>query len=367
MAYKVQITPRIRALLSNILGQSFDETKFSVYESVAFDNTAITGAGGIFKNATMSDTFLSQATNTAKNSYVPMIELHDEYNKLPVGRVIDAGLFDSEQGTKDLHVLFYIPSSTDPESLDFKINTGIISSLSGGFSPSKISCSTCGFDLNASDEVFEKFYWTETCGNGHVLNQDMHVVMNELKTWDELSFVTQGAVPRAKILSTDKQKLANKNELLGLAASKNIDKLRFNTTPNLKNPDQVPNKGNNMSKIEIEMTEYKGYVQLEAQRDHLSVELNNIKEQKVNLEKAKTDLELEKVNLEKAKADLEAEKTQLAQEKTDLEAEKVNLTAENTSLKAQLATAGIPVGGKSNPANAASDSELDDVTLYKRQ
>lgn len=365
--YKVAITPRIRERMASLLGVNFNESEYSVYEAIANDSQPIVGGGRLYKNAVMSETFLSQMEHTAKFSYVPMIELHDEYNKLPVGRILDAELFSHTDGTKDLHVLFYIKSSNDPNSLDQKIQAGIVSSLSSGSSPKKLTCATCGFDFTASSETIEALLWEEKCGNGHLVGKDTHVVMAELQSWDELSFVTQGAVPRAKILQASKHKLANKNVDLGLAASNNIDKLRFNATTQIFNNPSDQDNGVNMSKIELELEKYNSFIKLEAQTDTLKLQLQQVNDAKVNLEKANTDLANEKAKLEADKIQLEADKTQLEADKTQLETDKAALNSEITSLKTQLATAGIPEGGKSDPAGGDPKNTPNvDIQLFKR-
>lgn len=367
--YKIPITPRIHQMMAVTLGQDFDASKYSVYEALANDSLPITGAGWIYKNATMSATFLAQMATSAKFGYVPMLELHREYSTLPVGRVFDAELYDNEQGSKDLHVLFYIMSSTDENSIDQKLQAGIISSVSSGTSPSKLCCSACGFEYTQNEKTLDRLFWDEECGNGHVIGQDAHVIMSELRGWDELSFVTQGAVPRAKILNSDKQKLSKKIDVLGLAASANIDKLRLSAStqkPDLgKRPDI---KGDDMSgKIELDLARYESLVKLEGEKDNLKAELSTAQAAKVQLEADKTQLEKDKQQLE---ADLKAAtdaKVQLEADKSTLENTKVELESKVTALTTQLATAGIPVDGVSEPANTPTSNNPDlDVSFFKR-
>ena len=366
--FKVAITSRIRQKMSLVLGANFDESKFSVFECIANDDQPITGTTGLYKNATMSATFLSQMAATGKTNYVPMIELHDEYTKLPVGRIFDTEVMEGENGSKDLHVLFYVPADNKPDSLDQKLQSGIVNAVSSGSYTTKLLCSTCGFDLTASEETIETLLWERKCGNGHILHKDMHIVMSELKSWDELSFVTQGAVPRAKILSEQNQKLSKKTDLLGLAARANIDKLRFNATTSITPEPTGNDKGKKiMSKIELEQSEYatliKAEGKVESLESQLTAEKNTVTKlsaEKSNLEAEKTSWEAEKATLAQAKADLEAEKTAW-------ETEKATLNSKITSLQTQLATAGIPEGGASNPANGG-DQPMDalDAALFKR-
>lgn len=369
--FKVAINSRIRQKMSLVLGENFEESKYSVYETIANDSLPISGTSGIYKNAVMSSDFLMQMASVAKNGYVPMINLHDEYTQLPVGRIFDAELFDGVEG-RDLHVLFYILSDSNPESLDQKLQSGIVNAVSSGSYPNKLSCSACNAELTATEESIQDLIYEGKCASGHQLHKDFHIIMSDLKNWDELSFVVQGAVPRAKLLSHSKQKLAHKSDALGFAASTNIGKLRFNAsvTPESENgsgkPQSDKGKGNNMNKIELEQSRYDTLVKLEGSNETLKSDLTAANTAKSELQTQlstvtgeKTVLEAEKVALEKAKTDLEAEKAAL-------EDEKVELTAKVTALQTQLSTLGIPEGGASKTSNANDGVDPLDVALFKR-
>ena len=122
-----------------------------------------------------------------------------------------------------------------------------------------------------------------------------------------------------------------------------------------------------MSKIELEQSEYATLIKAEGKVESLESQLNaekntvtKLSSEKINLEAEKTAWETEKATLAQAKADLEAEKTAW-------ETEKATLNSKITSLQTQLATAGIPEGGASNPANGG-DQPMDalDAALFKR-
>lgn len=367
--YKVKMTDRIRQKLKLILGDNFDENKYSVYETIANDSTPITGGSGLYKNAVMTPSFLSQMSAVANSGYVPMINLHDEYTQLPVGRVFDAELFDSDKG-KDLHVLFYVMSDSSPDSLDQKLQSGIINSVSSGSYPTKLNCSNCGTELTATEESIQTLIWDGKCINGHSLNKDFHVVMSELKSWDELSFVVQGAVPRAKLLNVGGQKLSHKSDHLSFAASANVGKLRFNAsvTPADNIITGKPDiKGDKMDKVELTQEAYKALVKSEGVAESLQTQLNTANTDKADLQTKLTAAETSVTTLTAEKAQLAKDKEDLAAEKAQWELDKTELNSQVTGLKTQLTTAGIPIGGAADPA-AGGTPAIDpmDINLYKR-
>lgn len=363
--FKVEINERILEILKSTLGETFKLEKYSVYECIANDTEAIKNTYGIYKDSEMSKTFLQQMATQAKTSMIPMIELHNTYGKLPVGRIIDAEVFDNDRGSHDLHVLFLVQSSENPDSLDQRLESGIISSFSSGTSPKKLTCKTCGFDFTASERTTDDLYYDRMCGNKHVVGKDTVVQLQELDTWSELSFVVNGAVPRAKLLSVEDQKLSKKNTLLNLAASSTLGKLQLNTGITGSEPDTKPirkpiKENTTMSKIEIELSQYNTLVKLEGANERLVSE-------KQAAETLNVELKSQNEKLIKEKADWETEKVTLSADKETLQTEKTALEEKVTQLEAQLAASNVPEGGKTkNTPDDLKDKGSDlELSFYQ--
>lgn len=50
----------------------------------------------------------AMADKVNDGQYVPIIKLHDQHSTLPIGRIFDAAVFESNENTEenDLHVIF---------------------------------------------------------------------------------------------------------------------------------------------------------------------------------------------------------------------------------------------------------------------
>lgn len=73
-------------------------------------------------------------------------------------------------------------------------------------------CSTCGHDFFAEDDFYGLY--SRTCLKEHVLGHEgVHLVLDGVDTWSELSLVSRGASRRAKIHGSDRQASAGQQRL----------------------------------------------------------------------------------------------------------------------------------------------------------
>lgn len=385
--YKLDIEkyPRIKKRLQSVVGEKTDLAQFAVFELLANDTTAITKAGGRLKNAQMTQAYLQQmAAQIQNNLYVPLIELHDTHGKLPVGRVIDAAVYDNltQPNEKDLHLIVYLEES---HSHTNKISTGIINEVSTGTTPSAVTCSACGYNFYANDESKQRLWkgedYTPLCPDGHQWGRsNVHLKLSEMADWREISVVTRGAAPNARVLSEAKVRLALESDQINLSVSKDSDTLQLSTVEGadltgISPPKSVTNKpkpnngGNIMTDITLAAEKYDELVAAKALRDQAVADLAAEKT-------AKTAAEAEKVKAEAdlaaAKAEKDAAEADLATEKTAHEAVKADLTAANAKL-AIYAAGGKPEGsaedansdgGDSGSANLAATNVLPE-SFYK--
>lgn len=327
--------PEVKRKLVALLGDKVDLTQLAVFEGLANDTLPIKNAGGIYKDARMTPTYLSGMVEKVLNGdYVPIIELHDQHYRLPVGRIFDAATFDTDdtQENQDLHILFYIDKS-ETKLID-KLSSGTIAEISTGTSPASLQCSSCGYDFLASEDNRRRLWagknYTPLCSEGHQWGVGgNHLKMAKLGSWRETSAVTRGAVTRAHILSEKELRLANQTSQISLAAHGYDDKLLLVTLFEGENgPEfngstpQEPTDGNrNMTDITVPRNEYNTLVLAQGKADQLEASLSTANAEKEAAEQAKLAAEQAKTAAEDAKATSDAELAAANEKITTLEAQ----------------------------------------------
>lgn len=368
--YKLDIEkyPRIKKRLQAVVGAQTDLNQFAVFELMANDTTAITKAAGRLKNARMTQGYLQQmAGQIQENLYVPLIELHQQNEKLPVGRVIDAAVFDNktQPDEKDLHLIIYLEAEHAHTN---KISTGIINEVSTGTTPRAVTCSACGYNFMANEESKERLWKGENymplCPDGHQWGRNgVHLKLSEMAEWREISVVTRGAAPNARVLKESEVRLALENDQINLSVPTDNDTLLLSTVegadlkgfvpPKDQNPKPTPDKGekNHMTDINLTQEKYDALIAAKALSDanqaNFTAEKAAKEKAEADLAQAQADLKAEKEAKEKAEADLAAEKA--AKEKAE---------ADLTAAQAQIAVlqGGSNPGGNGNPAGSPTDT-----------
>lgn len=189
------ITPEIQSQLDAAAKTHVDPHAVSVFEAVAVDTDPLHKTGSIYHGARLSNGMLQEmADHVSNGGDVPMHTLHMQGEELPVGKLMSARVENDQLITR-----FYIPN--DRTQLVSDINTGILNSVSVGVKPKQLLCSECGFDYLSPDASFMHIF-DQTCANDHVIGQNgVHAKLQGLDRWLELSLVSVGASPKAKIRS----------------------------------------------------------------------------------------------------------------------------------------------------------------------
>ena len=260
----------------------------------------------------------------------------------------------------NLHVLVYL-SADHQYSKD--IDAGILNQVSSGTTPKTLNCSACGYNFIANSET-RRFMWkgldyTPLCPDGHQWGTNgNHLKLGEMSEWRELSVVSRGAAPNARVLKSSEARLALETTQINLSHSLDNDTLLLSTelgaefmtyTPE-KTPTPTNNTGEfkNMSEINLSQEDYKKLVGDQAL-----------------LAKAQADLAAANTAQTKAEADLAAAVTakdaaEKAQVDLQADLDKVNaeLTAANT--KIQVLQGGTNPNGEGTGTGAENNSGQGD-------
>ncbi len=152
-------------------------------------------------NTKFKDGALVQVMQKINEEGLPLLMSHNT-EKFPVGAWFEATVKDEAVFSK-----FFVPREINEyDDIKARIETGILDSVSIGFSAKVHECSICGndiYDFENCEHIPGKQYGDETCC----------VMLDDIKP-SEASLVYSGAVPAAKIVDTDvKSEFFVKNEL----------------------------------------------------------------------------------------------------------------------------------------------------------
>lgn len=211
---RLPLTPELVANIKAAVGPDVEVNDgFAVFESVSLNTLPLPGKrGSIFERATVSMLTLKQMSDNINNgNHLPLIHGHD-MSQVPVGRVFKAGLSMDAAGNAELRTLWYV-DPTEP-ALAAKIDAGSLDEVSVQFLASQILCSECGFDYRGEEADWSNFS-DRTCNKGHEIGTDgVHVMLNGLEQFSELSLVTRGAASNPKILGKSQSKLTSSLQAL---------------------------------------------------------------------------------------------------------------------------------------------------------
>lgn len=209
MAKRLTITQEILDRIKNSTGEDLSSEAIAVFEAIALTNKPIVKRGSIYSGAVHSDSILKEMADflQGEGNFVPLHTRHLQGAELPLGRVFYGEFVrDDVTGLSKLHVLFYLP--TKEEDLVNKLDQAVIDEVSVSLLPKHLICSECGWDFRGEDATEENL-WTQTCANGHTIGEDgVHLLVNGLERFYEMSLVSLGASQGAKILPRAKQLLA---------------------------------------------------------------------------------------------------------------------------------------------------------------
>lgn len=357
--FRLPMTASLKALLQRRMGDG-QEDKVSLYEVLVNSTKPIPRTSGIYQNAQMKLSYLQEMANMANLRRVPIIQNHMQYYALPDGVILNAETVPMSDGTNyALHAIIAVPKNEDPESLDNRISLGIINQISSGSKPKDIYCSECNFHYTKDEDSrkylnLQEYDAMPMCPNNHKVGVNgVHLKLDGLAYWDEISLVVQGAVTEARVLSENEWVLNQKTQLQQLAASINNDKLLLVTheeqKSNPKNVDLVPDlnpEGSKMTTINLSTADYEQLVLAKAKAA-------DVEDMKVQLRTAQEAANAAKVEKDAAVS----EKTQLEQAKLEAESKVTELTSKVTELEAKLAAASTPDGGAGKPAGTPEEPE----------
>lgn len=208
---RLEITDEIKARLQNSVGMAPEN--IAVFECIAVNTKPVSKRGSIYDKSVLAAHTLGEmaAYLQGAGNFVPLHVLHMQGYELPVGRVFYGAVTADDQGMPELRTQFYV-DLTDQQGKDFagKIDNGTIDEVSINVMPKHLNCSACGYDyLDPKNMEANRWaFWDRTCPNDHVVGQDgVHVIVNGMARFHELSLVSLGAANGAKIMPKTATKL----------------------------------------------------------------------------------------------------------------------------------------------------------------
>ena len=216
---RLKVTDKVKANLAAALGsEDFDAERYAVFETVAINTLPLSKKGSVFDGGRLTmKTLQAMHDHIAKEKFVPLHTLHRAGSELPVGRVMAAMLNKTTDSNgkevDELRAQFYVPlSNDDGRRIADGLDTGIINEVSVGIRAATMKCSSCDFDYMGPKASFMNFM-DLTCDNEHTIGKDgVHVVLDGLDKFHELSLVSRGAADHATIQSPHTAITASSND-----------------------------------------------------------------------------------------------------------------------------------------------------------
>lgn len=356
MTKRVVLNETIISKMKSVLGEDISPDNYVVYKARAISAEAISKRGSdLLNGATPTEGFIrsivAMANEPQKN--VSVHTMHDDWS-LSIGRVFDMWEVVEFDSVHAAYAYLAILKNDENKEVIEKIDAGILDEVSIGFEIKSGKCSVCGWDFFDNDlDEDDKFehLWNATCANGHVMGKDgAHLVLDEPKSFSEISIVNQGAAHKAKIQEIAKFSLSFED------AKKDAKSLLAkvgNTTV--------------LTKLESKMTEEEmtaKFAEMEAKLADMSAKLSASEDPAPAAAEPKGD---EPAEADAPKSDAPAEPAEAApadkeEDKEDekvkaLEAEVEKLKAEKEGLASELATAKATFAEEVNKALVAADKE----------
>jgi len=253
---------------------------------------------------------LAQVAQHINSRGLPLLLAHNS-NSLPVGQWYEATASETQVVAK-----FYVPEGiVEYEDIKTRIDTGILDSVSIGFSANKHDCSICGHDINDYENCshYPGREYEVKDQQGTVTGTDTcYVMLDDIKA-SEGSLVYSGAVPAAKIIeASSKAEFFEKNHLNFAEGSLEV----VHTSSFEQNNFEVKtNEGPNMTEEELKA--------LEGKYSDARDEIVGLKEDNINFREKNVDLLDKASKYDAAAADLVVATTA----KADVDAKFADMTS----------------------------------------
>lgn len=185
--------------IQKLAGTSPSADDIAIFDATAVSTRPVNKRGSIYDGAVMSKALLDEMATilNAGVQAVPLHIAHMNYGELPIGKVFQGNVVQSDDGQYELRTLFYLPTS-EAELVE-SINLGVTNEVSVGLLSKHLYCSDCGYDFIGEGNDYS-LIWDRTCPNGHVVEPGgSHVILSGVDLWSELSLVSRGASSKAKI------------------------------------------------------------------------------------------------------------------------------------------------------------------------
>lgn len=320
---QLPLTDELKARLKAV-APDVDAEKISIFVAAALSTAPVRKKHPIYNGAVHTTNFLAQMMAEVKKESRPLQIMHgsSDGDQLPIGRVFDGSISEGTgvDGATELLTLFWI-DNTHPD-LIAKVNSGTIDQVSVAILGKSAKSSATGFDFMGPDVTAENV-WLGLDDKGNRMGENgVHVIVDDLDSWFEMSLVGQGGAQGARIKGRQLQ-LASGTEVPNLT-------LELSTGSAPPKPDPTPEPGKKQDTFDMDAKEFAGL----------------ITEGATKLANAERDRDTEKARADAA----EARVTELSNELTGLkgsdQAKKLtDAEAKVTDLETRLATA-VALPGK---------------------
>ncbi|BAQ50299.1 hypothetical protein [Methylobacterium aquaticum] len=319
---QLPLTDELKARLKAV-APDVDAEKISIFVAAALSTAPVRKKHPIYNGAVHTTNFLAQMMAEVKKESRPLQIMHgsSDGDQLPIGRVFDGHLSEGTgvDGATELLTLFWIDNA-HPD-LIAKVNSGTVDQVSVAILGKSAKSSATGFDFMGPDVTAENV-WLGLDDKGNRMGENgVHVIVDDLDSWFEMSLVGQGGAQGARIKGRQLQ-LASGTEVPNLT-------LELSTGSAPPKPDPTPEPGKKQDTFDMDAKEFAGL----------------ITEGATKLANAERDRDTEKARADAAEArvaELSTELTGLkgsdqAKKLTDAEAQVADLT---TKLAAATALPG---------------------------
>ncbi len=201
MGKRLPITQDIADRLAKCYGAPVaNPSSYAVFEAVSLNTQPLRRASGFFEAAMISAETVVEMAAMVNAGPIPLQTMHEDQS-LPVGRVFHATTRLDQTGQPELLLQFFVANSEPKLIAD--LDQGVINEVSVSFMPKAACCSACGFDYLGNEADFIN-HLTLTCPDNHVIGTDgVHVKLNGVKSFNELSLVGRGAAQGTSILPVE--------------------------------------------------------------------------------------------------------------------------------------------------------------------
>ncbi|PZP71776.1 hypothetical protein [Methylorubrum populi] len=314
---QLPLTDELKARLKAV-APDVDAEKVAIFEAAALSTAPVRKKHPVYMGAVHTTNFLAQMMGELKKESRPLQIMHgsSDGDQLPIGRVFDGQLSEGTgiDGATELLTLFWIDNS-HPD-LIAKVNSGTIDQVSVAILGKSAKSSATGFDFMGPDADIENI-WLGVDDKGNKMGENgVHVIVDDLDAWFEMSLVGQGGAQGARIKGRQLQLSASGQEVPQLT-------LELSTGSASPKPDPTPEPGTTKDTFDMDAKEFAALIAAEATK-------------LANAESAKTAAETRATAAEARVTALEADVARLssAEQATKLTTAEARVTELETQLSA---------------------------------